>query len=83
MLDSPETLQSVTTDKGSAQAVTSGIRYAGQQWRSRYQLRPSGDSWRIHSKEMECGICHGIGKCGSGACRLCKGNGWISGEETV
>ena len=83
MLSSLETLQSITTGEDYAQAITTGVRYGNLQWRSRYQLRPSGDSWRIHFKEMECGICNGIGNSGSGACSVCKGKGWISGEEAV
>lgn len=71
-----ERVVSVVTSGATSEAITSGS--LGSDHRLRYRLSASGDSWRITSIEIECGVCHGPGKRQSTQqdCRVCKGAGW-------
>lgn len=55
--------------------VTNGVSEP-REWRLRYHLRPSGDTWQIHEVEWACLGCDGSGKLGSEECFLCHGKGW-------
>jgi hypothetical protein len=71
-----EKVLAVSASEGFTEVTTSG--FTDGQWRARYRLIASGDTWRISSVEWECGVCHGSGrsKNGSHECKLCKGKGW-------
>jgi hypothetical protein len=77
-----ESIISVSTADGSAEAITTG--FAGGRWRFRYCLSAADDKWHITSMEIACGVCHGSGKAkdGKSDCRLCKGAGWKLVGET-
>ncbi|MDB6066828.1 MAG: hypothetical protein JWR26_3036 [Pedosphaera sp.] len=46
--------------------------------RSRYHLKPSGESWLIHEVDKECAYCrfHGV----TSRCSYCSGSGWLNRE---
>jgi hypothetical protein len=81
----PEVVEHVTQSEISAEVITSGYHFRSTQHRQRYHLVAAGESWQIRSIDMECGICHATGKTKTGGapCPVCKGKGWISGDDAA
>ena len=45
--------------------------------RTRYQLAPFGETWKIVRIDRECFYCRGTGQVESSRCQECDGEGWI------
>jgi hypothetical protein len=75
-----EAILAVNDAVDHVEIITNG--YVRAQYRLRYKLKVSGNSWKIASVELECGICKGSGKRGENDCKLCSGVGWkLLGES--
>jgi hypothetical protein len=54
--------------------VSTGLRHSD--YRTRYRLVVSGESWKIISIAPECFMCRGTGKSNGAQCEHCDGEGW-------
>jgi hypothetical protein len=81
----PETVESVIRSDTSAQVITTGYRFRERQYRQRYHLVAAEEAWQIRRVEIDCVICQATGKnrAGTAPCRVCKGKGWISGDDAA
>ena|SRR5204862_487712 len=69
--------QSVLTVTRSGSIVTVTTSGAGPRQRRRYLLRNLNGAWKLIGSKLECSLCSGTGRLGSGvACFLCKTAGW-------
>jgi len=72
-LSESEKIESVLPSGVAASVVTTGTH---PNHRSRYHVKPSGESWLIQEVDTECSFCNRTPECPE-----CGGSGWQSGKD--
>ena len=66
---------------GTSATVTTRTHFKQRDFRQRYHLSLSGETWKITRIDRECFLCRGTGQSHTSVCKRCAGEGWFDTKE--